>query len=146
MSILDFDEQQFNELLTTLIVLTAKGYLTPTLPEYNDRHSQVTTQFNNTIIEQVIAGKELVALASPVLGTGVTMARYEQLFLWAYDRNYSLAKATAEVLEDLNQRVTKNGQPIENYQEHLGELSRREQIFINDRLPILQQLKITDHL
>ena len=138
-----FKEEQFVGLMTTLIALYTKGYIMPVMDDsLHDRSQSTTSQFNNAVIEQVILGKELNGLASPILGTGVTLPRYEQLFLYAYHNDRGLAQTTAEILENLNQRVTKNGQAIDNPQDHLQELSRREEEFLVDRLPILKQLKI----
>ena len=143
----NFDEDQFTEFMTTLMALVSKGYIMPALSPNVDRNRNgdqppLTRKFNDAVMNQVILGREFNALASPILGTGVTLARYEQLFLYAYQNDRCLVETTADILEKLNQRVTKNGQPIETHQEHKEELSRRKEKFLTSKLPILKQLQI----
>ena len=85
-------------------------------------------------------------LASPVLGGGVAVDRFQQLFLLARQTGRPQPEAWAqfawEVLSAQGQRILKEGKPIETPEENLAELLTQAKAFSGKRLPILQALGI----
>ena len=85
-------------------------------------------------------------LASPVTGGALTINRFQQLFLLARHQGKKQPQEWAQFvwqhLEALNQRLTKEGQPINSAEENLAELNRQATEFAEKRLPILKALQV----
>lgn len=84
-------------------------------------------------------------MASPLLGGAVNVSRFEQLFMRAMRLGAKdAAGMAAHVLETLgnaNQRMTREGKPIESDEESLAELTSQAQAFLEKRLPVLRALQ-----
>ena len=92
------------------------------------------------------SSNELNYLASPVTGGGVTVPRFQQLFLLARQQGHKQPQDWARylwsVLAMQNQRLLKDGKTLESAEENLAELTRQAAEFADKRLPILKALQI----
>ena len=86
-------------------------------------------------------------LASPVIGGGVAVDRFQQLFLLARQTGRPQPEGWAqfawEAISAQGQRLLKDGKAIESPKENLAELlAQAKEAFSSKRLPILQALGI----
>ncbi|GGK47180.1 class I SAM-dependent methyltransferase [Salinarimonas ramus] len=130
-------------LTQALAVLVGAGHLQPSLPEKGLGERRKRTQaFNRAVCERARGSADLAFLASPVTGGGVTVDRFQQLFLLARaDKIDDPAAFAWSVLNGQGQRLVRDGKPIESPEENLAELRTRFEAF-EKRLPVLQQLGI----
>lgn len=100
---------------------------------------------NRRILERAIYAAEIEAMASPVIGGGVGVARFQQLFLLARrDGKKTPAEWAArvwEILQAQNQRIQKDGKALETPEENLAELTEQAKTF-EKRLPVLKALMV----
>ena len=85
-------------------------------------------------------------LASPVTGGGVTVGRFQQLFLLSRTQG---GKQPAEwaayvwsVLAMQGQKILKDGKTLDTAEENLAELTKQAQDFSDKQLPIMKALGI----
>jgi hypothetical protein len=85
-------------------------------------------------------------LASPVIGGGIAIGRFAQLFVGALKRGgkspNDLAGVVWSILSAQGQKIIKEGKTLETSQENLKELTAQAQVFIDKQLPILKALQI----
>lgn len=85
-------------------------------------------------------------MASPVTGGGITVNRFEQLFLGALaDGKKSastISSAVWEILSEQGQALLQNGKRLETPEENIAQLKDMAQDFLDKRLPILKALQI----
>lgn len=105
-----------------------------------------SARLNGYIIGQSAINAELQYLASPVIGAGVSVGRFQQLFLLARGRGLALPSDWADfawqILKSQNQRLLIDGKALESEQENLAELGRQAEDFLLRRLPVLVALGI----
>lgn len=85
-------------------------------------------------------------LASAVTGGAVSMGRFEQMF-WALARQgesdpQRWARVVCEVLFSRNERLVKDGKPLQSQEEHLRELTERAQRYATTQEPIAAALAL----
>lgn len=101
-----------------------------------NRHLCGRAQFDN----------QIETLASPVTGGGITVNRFQQLFLAALKQGKKQpaewAGAVWQVLASQGQRLVKEGKTLEMAEENLAELTAQANEFAEKRLPILTALQI----
>jgi SAM-dependent methyltransferase len=105
-------------------------------------------RLNAALIERARVGGEITSLASPVLGGGVNVGRFEQMFLAANTRGL---KRPAEWAVDVwgtlakqNQAIIKDGEILQGADKNLEELRAQATTFHDKRLGLLQRLKVAD--
>lgn len=101
---------------------------------------------NQHLCERARLGSEVSYLASPLLGSGISVSRFEQLFLRMCQTGKrtadDLAQNVWQILAAQGQRIVKEGQTLETQEDNLRELAHQAQTFIDTRLPILRALLI----
>lgn len=125
----------FSNLLNATLLLTSAGSLHPAQSGPNIEAAAPRCKALNTrILEIVLAGKPMPALASPVTGAGVYLERRELLFLHAIATGKTGEEAWAkhawECLKDIAPR-------------DIAGLQRDAQAFARLRLPVLRALRVT---
>jgi SAM-dependent methyltransferase len=130
-----------------IMVLAGKGDLVAVQDEEAQASARLhTDRYNLRMFDRSRGGGELTVLASPVTGGGVMVSRFHQLFLLARLRGRESADELAGFAWDLlaaqNQRMVKDGKPLETPEENLAELARDAREFIDQRLPVLRALQI----
>ena len=130
-----------------VMVLAGKGDLALVQDDEAQASARVRTdRFNQRMFDMSRGGGELTVLASPVTGGGIMVSRSHQLFLLARLQGRESADELAGFAWDLlaaqDQRMVKDGKPLETPEENLAELARDASEFIDRRLPVLRALQI----
>ncbi|WP_028298982.1 class I SAM-dependent methyltransferase [Oceanospirillum beijerinckii] len=85
--------------------------------------------------------------ASPVVGGGFALSRFEQLFIQARQQGHKTpaewANAVWPLLEAQNQRLLNEGKTLENAQENISMLTRHAEI-LSRKWPLLKTLELVD--
>lgn len=105
-----------------------------------------TDKLNLHLMNKSRGSSDIAYLASPLTGGGVSINRFQQLFLLARHQGKKSpgewAQFTWQYLAALNQRLTKEGKAIESVEDNLAELTQQATEFADKRLPILKVLQI----
>lgn len=105
-----------------------------------------TEGLNRVLLEQARASADISVLASPVIGAGVTVPRFHQLFLLARASGQREPQQWAQYCHELllsqQQRLLKDGVPITDDGEMLQHLVEQATAFNTERLPSLIALGI----
>jgi Predicted methyltransferase regulatory domain len=130
-----------------LLVLIGKGDVALIQDDAaRDTAAARTVRLNQRIIERARSSGDLLFLASPVLGAGVSISRFDQLFLLALQHGRGTADDQAQfawdILRPQGQRVIKDNKPLETSDENLSELGLQAAQFIDKRLAILKALQV----
>ena len=132
-----------------LAVLIGAGKAHPTQAEADQALAAPRCQaLNATLIDRARFSGDVACLASPVIGAGVPVARFEQLFLGARARGLKTASDWAKdawaTLAAQNQAIIKDGQVLQGADANLKELDAQAQALAGRRLPVLRRLRVVD--
>ncbi|MBX9895521.1 MAG: methyltransferase regulatory domain-containing protein [Nitrosomonas sp.] len=137
----------FAQVLQAVMILTGKGDLGLVQEDtISHKAKRATDKLNLTFLNKSRSSNDIAYLASPVTGGGISVNRFQQLFLLA--RNQGLkqpqewAKFVWQHLEIMNQRLTKEGKSLSTSEENIVELTHQAVEFSEKRLPILKALQI----
>lgn len=144
----------FVQLMEVLMVLAGKGDIVAVQDEAAVQRSRGTTQrLNRKLLHMARHSADVACLASPVSGGGVSLGRFQQLFLLAMLENQlpgqtpapaALASYAWQVLVAQSQRLIKDGKPMESVDDNIAELTAQATAFLNTRLPVLRGLGLLD--
>ncbi len=134
------------QLIQALVILTGAGHIQPAQDAETVKLAKPRCKALNThLFSRARFSQDVAFLASPVIGGGVGVARFQQLFLLARQTGRPQPEAWAqfvwEILNAQGQRLVKEGKTLETPEENLAELQAQAQEFAK-RLPILQALGI----
>ena len=105
-----------------------------------------TDKLNTFLINKARGSGDISYLASPVTGGGITVGRFQQLFLLAKSQGKKQPAEWAEfawqVLVQQAQRIVKEGKTLETAEENLAELTAQAATFAEKQLPILKALGV----
>ncbi|HXE98229.1 MAG TPA: class I SAM-dependent methyltransferase [Dongiaceae bacterium] len=105
-----------------------------------------TDKLNAHLIDKARGSNDIGYLASPVTGGGITVDRFQQLFLLALCQGKKqpeeLAQFAWHILAAQGQNILKEGKALATPEENLAELTAQAITFIDQRLPILKALQI----
>jgi hypothetical protein len=135
------------QLVEAAMVLMGTGAMQPAQDSDISRKAKpYTDRLNSHLLDLARTSGDIAGLASPVTGGGVSVNRFEQLFLLARAEGRQEPRDWARVAWQLlalqGQRVRKDGKPLETAEENLAELTHQAQAFAEKRLPILKALEI----
>jgi SAM-dependent methyltransferase len=103
-------------------------------------------RLNAHLIERARVSGDVSWLASPVIGRGVEVGRFQQLFLAARARGLKKPEEWARdawsILTRQNQSLIKDGQVLATPDENVRELVDQAKVFANRRLGQLQRLEV----
>ena len=89
---------------------------------------------------------DITEFASPVLGGGIAVDRFEQVFTSFHKQGARTAEDMANrawnLIEPQGQRLLKDGKPLESAEENIFEFKGMAERFLSKRLPILKALQI----
>ncbi len=130
-----------------LIILTHNGAISPCQTE--DVVEIVKPRcdaLNKYFCRRAENSGEIIFLASPVLGGGVTATRFDQLFISAVANGNksvdALAEEIWEILRTQGQSLVKQGKMLETSEENIDECKNMAREFLDKRLPIFKALQI----
>jgi hypothetical protein len=107
---------------------------------------QATANLNKALIEKARFGSDINFLASPVTGGGITVTRFQQLYLFSIQSGkhqpQDWANDVWNVLSAQKQRLLKEGKTLESAEDNIQELLKQANEFARKRLPILKALEI----
>lgn len=130
-----------------VIVLIGMGVAAPCQGEAAVRQVQKRcAALNQFLCECARLGGEVDTLASPVTGGGVSVNRFQRLFLLALAQGKKQAADWAQhvwqILQAQGQKLVKEGKTLESDEENLAELAAQATEFAAKRLPILKALNV----
>jgi hypothetical protein len=130
-------------LLQAIRMLCAMRHLVAALPaEEDDLRKASTDRFNAAVLARSRYSDEVRYLASPVLGTGVVVGRFGQLFLLGEKLGRRPVEFALEVLQQQGQRLIRNGQALETGVESHSEMHSAWEDFQATQLPRLRRLGV----
>jgi SAM-dependent methyltransferase len=138
---------QFNQLFQAILVLSGQGTLAPAQEDAAIAKARKPSErLNNHLKTKARGSADVAYLASPVSGGGVTVARFQQLFLLAIDQGRKQPAEWADfawqILASQGQRILKDGKAVESADENLAELNTQAKAFAEKQLPILKALGV----
>ena len=138
----------FAQLTEAVLILAATGTLVDVQDEaITQKAKKHTDKLNTHLMLKARSSADTAYLASPVTGGGVSVNRFQQLFVLALQQGKKKpedwAAFVAQILALQGQKIVKDGKPIETAQEQLAELTTQATDFATKQLPILKALQIT---
>ena len=129
------------------MVLSGAGHLAAVQDEaVIAKAKKHTDKLNAHLIQKARSSGDITFLASPVTGGGVTVGRFQQLFLLAIARGKKQpaewAQLVWQILVNQGQKIVKEGKMLESPEENIAELTAQAQSFADKQLPILKALQI----
>ncbi|KAA5606080.1 methyltransferase domain-containing protein [Roseospira marina] len=131
-------------LIQAMQVLCGLGSAAPAHDPATAKTVRKTSRALNTeLCRRAQFSEDVQFLAAPLIGTGVAVNRFEQLFLRAAERKEADPPAFVwRLLQAQGQVLRKDGQPITDPEANVAELRARYDTFQTKRLPILRRLGI----
>ena len=107
-----------------------------------------TAKLNAHLIERARISGDISTLASPVIGAGITVGRFEMMFLGARSKGKKTpadwAKDAWATLQKQNQSIIKNGEMLKTPEANLEELTAQAKTMDDTRLSVFKALKVVD--
>lgn len=137
----------FAQILQAVMVLTGRGDLAEVQVESCISRARVhSDKLNAHIISKARGSHDISHLASPVTGAGVSVTRFQQLFLLAINQGKKSPPEWAAfawmILAAQGQKVLKDGNVLETEDANMAELTAQAHEFLTKRLPVLKALQI----
>lgn len=137
----------FAQAMQAVMVLTGAGHLAAVQEDaVMARAKKHTDNLNAYLMNKARGSNDISYLASPVTGGGVTVGRFQQLFLLALGQGKrqpaEWAQSIWHILQTQGQKLLKEGKTLETEEENLAELAAQAQSFAEKQLPILKALQI----
>jgi SAM-dependent methyltransferase len=130
-----------------IAILVGLGAVAPCQSEAAEKQVQVRcAALNQHLCQQAHFDKRVEVLASPVTGGGVTVDRFQQLFLNAIrlgrKQPAEWAQYVWQILAEQGQRLLKDGKAMESPEDNLAELTRQAEVFADKGLAVLKALRV----
>lgn len=137
----------FVQVIQAAIILIGNGAVQAVQNEATTQKVKKHTDKLNAYLMNKARGIEDISyLASPVTGGGITIGRFQQLFLLAVSQGKKRPAEWAEfvwlILNQQGQRLLKEGKTLETAEENLAELTAHADTFAAKQLPVLKALGI----
>ena len=137
----------FAQLTQAVMILAATGTLAAVQDDTSTAKAKKhTDRLNAHLMLKARGSADTAYLASPVTGGGVTVNRFQQLFVMALQQGKKKpedwAAFVANILAIQSQKIIKDGKPLETAEEQLAELTTQATDFATKQLPILKALQI----
>ena len=137
----------YSQVLQAAVLLSATGALSPAQDEAaTERAKKHTDKLNVHLMHKARSSNDVTHLASPVTGGGVSVGRFQQLFLLAringHQQPAEWSQFAWNVLAAQGQRIVKDDKPLETAEDNLAELTAQASTFADKQLPALIALQI----
>jgi D-lyxose ketol-isomerase len=107
---------------------------------------KITDKLNAHLLMKARCSNEITHLASPVTGGGVSVPRFQQLFILSIQQGKKKPEEWAsdvwQILTIQRQKIVKEGKTLETIEENLAEIKEQAILFAEKKLPILKALQI----
>ncbi len=135
------------QVLQAAMILTGSGALLAVQDEAaTQKAKKHTDKLNAFLINKARSSGDISNLASPVTGGGITVGRFQQLFLLAMSQGKMQPDGWVELVWQLlsqqGQRIVKEGKMLTTADENVAELTAEANTFADKQLPILKALGI----
>ena len=137
----------YGSLQQAIAVLIGMGAVAPCQSEAAEKqvHARCTA-LNQHLCQQARFENRIETLASPVTGGGLSVGRFQQLFLTAFKQGKKQPSEWAQhawqILASQAQSIMKEGKALSTAEENLAELTTQADDFSEKSLVILKALKI----
>lgn len=115
-------------------------------PEMTKIAQEATDKLNDHLIEKAVLGSTVNFLASSVIGGGIGVDRFNQLFISAVRKGHNSPEQLAEFVWNLmclqNQKLTIKNKVLQTPEENLEELTKGAKKFIDEYLQAFQNLNL----
>lgn len=137
----------FAQVIQAAMVLAGAGHLAAAQDDaVANKARKHTDKLNAYLISKARGSSDISYLASPVTGGGVTVGRFQQLFLLATGQGKKQpadwAQFVWQLLANQGQKIIKEGKTLESPEENIAELTLQATIFAEKQLPILKALGV----
>lgn len=137
----------FAQVTQAAMVLTGAGHLAAVQDEaLMAKAKKHTDKLNAHLIDKARGSSDITYLASPVTGGGITVNRFQQLFLLALGQGKKQPAEWAafvwQVLAAQGQKILKEGKTLETAEENLAELTLQATAFAGKQVAVLRALQI----
>ncbi len=143
---LQSEQRTVVSLLHSLLVLMGGNQISPANDNPSARIKRQCERLNRFIKNRSRDFDDIHSLASPVTGGGIPVSRIHQLFLLGVEEKAATGAELARVawrhLEARNQRLLKDGKPLETDAENLAELESRAEDFLTKARPVYSALGV----
>lgn len=138
----------FQQILQAAIILIGTGNCAPVLEEAQIiKNVEKIDKINQFLQHHARGNNDINTLASPVTGGGVTVGRFQQLFLKALQNGEKKPEEQAmfvwQLLKVQGQKLVKDGKTIEKEEDNIRELVQQSEVFNVKYLPTFKALKIS---
>jgi SAM-dependent methyltransferase len=135
------------QILSAMQILIGNGAVQLVQDEAITHKARKTSEKLNAHLKNKARGNvETTYMASPVLGGGFTVNRFQQLFMLAMDSGLKQPDAWADyawqLLNSLGQRIIKDGKTLETPAENVAEMQEQARLFAEKMLPIAKSLQL----
>lgn len=135
------------QLMQALFVLSGAGHVQMAQADEQASKSKRTCEkLNMHLLRKARSTNDINYLASPVTGGGVSLNRFQQLFLLAFKEGRKQPAQWAEyawmVISAQGQKLMREGKTIESPEDNLAELGKSAQEFASKLMPILKTLTV----
>jgi len=137
----------FAQIIQAAMVLTGAGHLAMVQDEQViNKAKKQTDKLNAHLCQKARGSNDIGYLASPVIGGGVAVNRFQQLFLLSLSQGKKQpaewAQAVWQTIAAQGQTLVKEGKALQTAEENLAELTAQAHTFADKQLPILKALQI----
>ena len=137
----------YDDLEQAIAILVGMGAVAPCQSEAAEAHVyERCAAFNLQLCERALFSANTQVLSSPVTGGGVTVSRFQQLFLLSIRQGKQHPSEWAQlawsVMAEQNEVLIKDGKTLTTAEENIAELIERAQVFAEQSLIVLSALKI----
>lgn len=138
----------FQNIVQAAMILTSQNIISYAQDEAAAaRVKTQTAKLNLYICKKARGSNSIGFLASPVTGGGVSLNRFQQLFLLAYEKGKKtpdeLALFVLKIIETQGERIIKEGKKLETQEENFTELKEQAVQFGSAYLPVLRALQVS---
>jgi hypothetical protein len=137
----------YDDLLQAVNVLVGMGAVAPCQSEAAEKLVlERCNTLNLQLCKRSLFTNQIQTLASPLTGGGVSVSRFEQLFLIALKSDKrqptEWAKLAWGVISEQGEVIVKGDQPLTTDEENIAELNEQAKAFAEKSLVVLKALKI----
>lgn len=140
-------EVSFAQLIQAILVLCGNGTITAIQDDAAiQKAKKHTDKLNIHLMLKARSNNEISYLVSPLTGGGINVNRFQQLFVLAMHQGkkkpVEWADYVSQILNLQQQKIVKDGKPVESEAEQLAEITNQANEFAVKQLPILKALQI----
>ncbi|MFN0182489.1 MAG: class I SAM-dependent methyltransferase [Aquabacterium sp.] len=135
------------QVLQAMMILTAGGHASPAQSDDAAEAARPTTDaLNRYLVKRAAYSGEIGWLASPVMGGGVPVGRFAQMFIGSILKGRRTPEQWAEdawgVLSSQGEYILRDGAALTSATENMAELVKQAQWFMDNRMSTMKALGI----